>query len=214
MTLSQQDLNVRLQKTGCCVGQEAKRLAQYYLYGSECAEEQLQKVTILNAYLDILSCYKVQATTATNWEYVFDLYAIKVLPIGSVIDVFIGGELITSYTTQTVEICTELNSLAAVIQANSNVISVTTVCNIEINKAEITVTVPCNMSPAYVKSYYSTADTDVTTYYNVYTKQEGKCITQDEDNCITEEQINKIVENISVMCKDCFKPAGFAYYNK
>ena len=128
MALSQQDLEVRLQKTGCCVGHEAKRLAQYYLYGSECAEEQLQKVTILNAYLDILSCYKVQATTATNWIYVIDLNDITLLGLDSTIEIYIGGELIVEYIIISENICDELDNIVTAIKANSNIIDATFLC--------------------------------------------------------------------------------------
>lgn len=210
MALSQQDLDVRLQKIGCCAGAQAKLLAQYYMYGSECKEEQLQKLTILNAYLDILSCYKVQATTDTNWIYVIDLDQIKLLPAGAQIDVFIGGELITSYTTKTTETCNEIGGLNTAILTNSDIISSVNVCN-ETTK-QITVTVPCDMTPAYVKGYYNDGDVDYTSYFPVYVSQEGKCITGDEDNCVTEEQVEVILENIAIMCKECFKPNGFAYY--
>lgn len=210
MALSQQDLDVRLQKIGCCAGAQAKLLAQYYMYGSECKEEQLQKLTILNAYLDILSCYKVQATTATDWVYVVDVDSIKSLPIGAQIDVFIGGELIATYITKTTETCNEIGGLNVAISNNPNVISSIGSCAKSDNT--ITITVPCNMTPAYVKTYYGADTTDYTSYFPVYVAQEGKCITGDEDNCVTEEQIEVILENIAIMCKECFKPNGFAYY--
>lgn len=210
MALSQQDLDVRLQKIGCCTGAQAKQLAQYYMYGSECKEEQLQKLTILNAYLDILSCYKVQATTGTDWIYVVDVDNIKLLPAGAQIDVYIGGELITSYITKTTEACNEINALNNAILSNPSIISSIDVCN-ETTK-EITITVPCNMTPAYVKAYYQLDATEYTIYFPIYVAQEGKCITGDEDNCVTEEQVEVILENIAIMCKECFKPNGFAYY--
>lgn len=210
MALSQQDLDVRLQKIGCCAGAQAKLLAQYYMYGSECKEEQLQKLTILNAYLDILSCYKVQATTDTNWVYTIDVTGVKLLPSGSQIDIFIGGELITSYITRTTEYCNEVSALNDAILTNPDVISATGIC--ALSGSTITITVPCDMTPAYVKTYYNDGDVDYTSYFPVYVQQEGKCITGDEDNCVTEEQVEVILENIAIMCKECFKPNGFAYY--
>lgn len=210
MPLSQQDLDVRLQKIGCCTGAQAKQLAQYYMYGSECNEEQLQKLTILNAYLDILTCYKVQTTTDTNWAYQFDLINIKELPIGSVIQIFIGGNLVAQTITRDSNTCEILNALNNALLGNEDVISSLVNCGGSV--ATITTIVPCSMTPAYARAYYEVEGEVYYYQYPVYIAQEGKCITGDKDNCITEEQIEVILENIAIMCKDCFKPNGFAYY--
>jgi len=218
MNLSQQDLNVRLQKTGCCVGQEAKRLAQYYLYGSECAEEQLQKVTILNAYLDILSCYQVENTTSTNWVYFLDFTDLLDYYFGTTntIKIIIGDQIVLDYVAPVeYTLCGLVTYMCGLIEANPNIISAVPTCDGK--NVSMTITAACNMTPASATVYkeYDGYPND-SELYNVptFTVQSGKCPNNGEDNCVTEEQINKIIENISVMCKDCFKPAGFAYYNK
>lgn len=240
MSLSQQDLNVRLQKIGCCTGEQAKLAARYYLYGSECAEEQLQKLTLLNAYLDILSCYNVQSTTATNWTYQIDLSSLieyqNTITQDDTFNLYINGELIASYVVSQdgLDICTHVGNITSVLLNSEKVISVDSSCN-EI-AATINVTVDCSMTNAYF--IYSNnvqfaevsvnvnqkinsgveviaQDTKIGSviYLPIYVVQQGKCITGDKDNCITEAQLEIILENIAIMCKDCFKPNGFAYYN-
>lgn len=221
MALSQQDLDVRLQKIGCCTGAQAKQLAQYYMYGSECNEEQLQKLTLLNAYLDILSCYKVQATTDTDWVYVFDFSTIKSLPVSipgyiyTELEIFIGGNSMGSVSINSGNTCGILGDLNNQISQNENIISSVLTCGE--NDIYITTTAKCNMSPAYARAYFtidfgSELQLYYMIYFPVYVQQKGKCITGDKDNCVTEKQVEVILENIAIMCKDCFKPNGFAYY--
>jgi hypothetical protein len=211
MSLSQQDLNVRLQKIGCCTGEQAKLAARYYLYGSECAEEQLQKLTLLNAYLDILSCYKTQSTTETSWSYVFDLGSIKSVSIGDIFNIYINGEVIVNYVSATENICTVNTDIRTLLQANESISSVTGFCND--SGSQIKIVASCDMILPYITYTHDLGEgLYETEYLPIYTAQEGKCIIGDADNCITEAQVEVMLENIAIMCKDCFKPNGFGYY--
>ncbi len=210
MSLSQQDLNVRLQKIGCCTGEQAKLAARYYLYGSECAEEQLQKLTLLNAYLDILSCYNVQSTTNTDWYYEIDFSYLTAINIGDVFKIYINGQLILDYTTTTIDKCSEITSMVNLLLANPDIISVVSYCNI--SNAGIRIKVGCDMILPYCIRGYGVDDSYKAVYLPIYTLEKGKCITGDADNCITEAQVEVMLENIAIMCKDCFKPNGFGYY--
>lgn len=216
MALSQQDIDVRLQQLGCCIGAEAKKLANYYMYGSECKEEQLQKLTLLNAYADMLSCYSVQATANTDNIFLVsftDVYKTNFLA-GNIVHFYLGDGEVYTYTVTGGVACTEINDIANGITNLpdlGDIIEVSAACNG--SKAEVFIETTCGAKDLQVIMTQVIDEVTYETIIPVQLYQEGKCETTDDDNCITEDQVNTIVENIAKTCKKCFKSEGFAYYD-
>lgn len=208
MALNQTDLDVRIQQAVCCAGKEAKKLSQFYMYGSDCKEEQLDKLTLLNAYIDILRCYNVQADDDTDWEYYIVYEMADGVSVGDVFEIFAGGSLLLSYTAASTNVCTVFNAIAAALTLITGVSGRAT-CGETLSR--IVITVPCEDAPVFVKI---TRIDNTEVYIPLQVSVEGKCETGDSDNCVTEEQIETIVENIAKMCKICFQAPGFAYYTQ
>jgi hypothetical protein len=61
--ISQQDLDVRMQLTGCKFGQLTNEFADNLKYGRKCIVENQRNLVLLNAYLELLECYKVASGT-------------------------------------------------------------------------------------------------------------------------------------------------------
>ena len=57
--ISQQDLDVRMQLTGCKFSQLTNEFADNLKYGRKCIVENQRNLVLLNAYLELLECYKV-----------------------------------------------------------------------------------------------------------------------------------------------------------
>jgi hypothetical protein len=209
MALSQTDLDVRLQQLGCCIGKEAKKLQQYYAWGSDCVEEQLNKVLLLEAYAEILKCYKVQATSETRWTYVATFDTKDSMSVGDTIEIFGNGLLLLEYTVASTTECTVVTALSNLLAEVSGIGISRPSCG----ASQITMTfdADCEITPVFIK--YTTQEGDIS-YIPVSVYEEGECESGDDDNCITEDQLNVILENISRLCKVCFQPEGFAYYNQ
>ena len=64
--ISQQDLDVRMQLTGCKFGQLTNEFADNLKYGRKCIVENQRNLVLLNAYLELLECYKVALINRPN----------------------------------------------------------------------------------------------------------------------------------------------------
>ncbi len=215
MAINSTDLQVYLQNLGCCAGLEAKKLANYYMYGSECKEEQLQKLTLLNAYTDMLRCYSVQSTEATNNIFLVsftDVYKVNFLA-GNIVHFYLGDEEVYTYTVTGGVACTEINTMISDLlnlADPGDIVNVEGTCTG--SRAEIFIETTCAAKDLQVVMSQLIDEEAYLTIIPVQLYQEGKCETDDDDNCITEDQVETIIENIAKFCKKCFKAPGFAYY--
>lgn len=61
MILSQQDINVYLQLSGCCYSSMCNNLHEDLKYGKKCLPEDRTNLGILSILIEILECYDVNS---------------------------------------------------------------------------------------------------------------------------------------------------------
>lgn len=195
MAISQQSLDVRLQKLICCIGDLAGQIADSLAIGG-CYTEKLQKLKILNGYLEALKCYSIEDE---------DINATGTLTLTGVassdlsIEVLVNGISISGiYNTTSTVVGTQASLLTAAI--NSYQSAYTAVHTI--GTGIITITGICSDDPLTVD-----ADEGITITATGLTG--GHCST----NCLTEEQVLEMFERVSKYCNICFPSAEYNFTN-
>jgi hypothetical protein len=198
--ISQQDLDVRMQLTGCKFGQLTNEFADNLKYGRKCIVENQKNLVLLNAYLELLECYKVAliieeqlSTGSITLSY----------DISATISISIGDLLITP--PMPIDNSEEINDIVNLFNTNQSEI----VASLDIQENEFTLnfTGPCTNS---VIDILYEDDKESTTYaVNV---EGGVCAsTTVYKNCITEEQLALMLDKISKLINICFQPYDFTY---
>ena len=198
--ISQQDLDVRLQLTGCKFGQLTNEFADNLKYGRKCIVENQRNLVLLNAYLELLECYKVAliieeqpSTGAITLGY----------DISATISLSIGDLLITS--PMPIDNSEEIDDIVNLFNTNqSEIVASSDNGN---NDFTLNFTGPCTNS--VIDILY--ADGKESTTYTVDVK-EGVCAsTTVYKNCITEEELALMLDKISKLINICFQPYDFTY---
>ena len=198
--ISQQDLDVRMQLTGCKFGQLTNEFADNLKYGRKCIVENQRNLVLLNAYLELLECYKVAliieeqlSTGSITLSY----------DISATISISIGDLLITP--PMPIDNSEEINDIVNLFNTNqSEIVASSDNGN---NDFTLNFTGPCTNS---VIDILYEDDKESTTYaVNV---EGGVCAsTTVYKNCITEEQLALMLDKISKLINICFQPYDFTY---
>jgi len=198
--ISQQDLDVRMQLTGCKFGQLTNEFADNLKYGRKCIVENQKNLVLLNAYLELLECYKVAliieeqlSTGSITLSY----------DISATISISIGDLLITR--PMPIDNSEEINDIVNLFNTNqSEIVASSDNGN---NDFTLNFTGPCTNS---VIDILYEDDKESTTYaVNV---EGGVCAsTTVYKNCITEEQLALMLDKISKLINICFQPYDFTY---
>lgn len=198
--ISQQDLDVRLQLTGCKFGQLTNEFADNLKYGRKCIIENQRNLVLLNAYLELLECYKVAliieeqpSTGAITFDY----------NLVATISISIDGALITppmptNNSAKVDDIVNLFNDSQSEIIASSNNGN---------NNFTLNFTGPC--TNAVVDVLYTTAKDSIN--YPVAVEGGVCASTTVYKNCITEEQLALMLDKISKLINICFQPYDFTY---
>jgi len=198
--ISQQDLDVRMQLTGCKFGQLTNEFADNLKYGRKCIVENQRNLVLLNAYLELLECYKVAliieeqlSTGSITLSY----------DISATISISIGDLLITS--PMPIDNSEEINDIVNLFNTNQSEIVVSS--DNENNYFTLNFSGPCTDS--VIDILYSDGEESTTYTVNV---EGGICASVTEyKNCITEEQIALMLDKISKLINICFQPYDFTY---
>lgn len=198
--LNQVDLNVRLQLLGCKYSEIANTYANNLKYGMKCSRENLRKLLLLNALIDILECYDIIHDVGGVIE---QNIATAGLQINNIVELFSNGVTITgpitlssnNTTVQATQITTAINNYAntvfsAIVSSTdrkSIIVKLTTPCT------NPTVTVTVNNGTPVVLEYLTEGECDV------------------DNNCFTEDQIKELIDSIAKLIKQCFQPMGYDY---
>jgi hypothetical protein len=198
--ISQQDLDVRLQLTGCKFGQLTNEFADNLKYGRKCIIENQRNLVLLNAYLELLECYKVAliieeqlSTGSITLSY----------DISATISLSIGDLLITS--PMPIDNSEEIDDIVNLFNTNqSEIVASSDNGN---NDFTLNFTGPCTNS--VIDILYD--DGKESTTYTVDVKGGVCASTTVYKNCITEEQLALMLDKISKLINICFQPYDFTY---
>jgi len=198
--ISQQDLDVRMQLTGCKFGQLTNEFADNLKYGRKCIVENQKNLVLLNAYLELLECYKVAliieeqlSTGSITLSY----------DISATISISIGDLLITR--PMPIDNSEEINDIVNLFNTNqSEIVASSDNGN---NDFTLNFTGPCTNS--VIDILYEDYKESTTYAVNV---EGGVCAsTTVYKNCITEEQLALMLDKISKLINICFQPYDFTY---
>jgi hypothetical protein len=205
MSISQQDINVRLQLTGCAYSKLANEFANNLKYGRKCSIDNEKTLLLLNAYIELIECYKLDSIEIKSIGYynvetvfvsLFDTYE-------AYIDgVLMAGPLsILDYTELAVFIDT-FNTNASIYFPGYSVAYVPSA----LKTIELAFSGPCSGgSVTMVHNLESGSETTVVELTG------GVCKGFKYNNCISETQLLNMFDNISKITGICFQPIGFAY---
>ena len=198
--ISQQDLDVRMQLTGCKFGQLTNEFADNLKYGRKCILENQRNLVLLNAYLELLECYKVAliieeqlSTGSITLSY----------DISATISLSIGDLLITS--PMPIDNSEEIDDIVNLFNTNqSEIVASSDNGN---NDFTLNFTGPCTNS--VIDILYD--DGKESTTYTVDVKGGVCASTTVYNNCITEEELALMLDKISKLINICFQPYDFTY---
>lgn len=192
--LTQENLDIRLQRLICCIGTLGGEIQGMIAVGNDCYKEKLAKLKILIGYLRALECYSIEDEEVLSTGI---LSAVRVA-INNSVEIFANGISISGlYTATTGNLNQELYKLALAINAYQN--SYVATFN-GIGSGTITITGLCSNPPL-------TVEADVAFPLQAIGMSGGICTT----NCLTEEQILKMFDRVSEYCDICFPGADYTY---
>lgn len=201
MSISQQDLDVRLQLTGCKYGELANRYANDLKYGKKCANTNGRNLALLNAYLELMGCYNVSVPETLSEGS----FQITTLTVGFTLEIFIDGVSITGVQTSiSTNRNTTMHTLVGII--NNYQSTYTAVINETGDLHSVDIYGPCTGGELTYTTNATGGEIELST-----TNLTGGVCTVEYDNCLTEDQMNTMFDSISKLTKICFQPLGYTY---
>ena len=197
--ISQQDLDVRMQLTGCKFGQLTNEFADNLKYGRKCIVENQRNLVLLNAYLELLECYKValiikEQLSTGSISFNFAAASISILineveitPLLMIEDYYDVEYIVSQFNLNQSEIVASSNNGSGDFTLNFTGQCTDSVINILYNDDKESATYTVNVTGGVCAS---------TTVYK---------------NCITEEQLALMLDKISKLINICFQPYDFTY---
>lgn len=213
--------NNLIQKAICCSGNKAKEVADLYLSGNKCANEEFKKLFLLLSYTETLGCYQAPlevteyATTATT-PVLTILTVIVPCAIWDSIPNSSSSVGVTVNGVETSALCSGVttfgNSFLSVLDDLSIGHSVS-ICSG--GNYTITITALCNTTSLTLTTYLSSGALPpiliATAYIGVVTVA-GSCLTYiltptttitEYTNCLTEDEADSLANNIALLCNLC-----------
>jgi hypothetical protein len=211
MSISQQDLTVRLQLTGCAYSKLANEFADNLKYGRKCAIDNEKTLLLLNAYIELIECYKLDTTiVSTNTTASFNIAdymdggAALLSTVQFVFDgVVVGGAYAVLSELDLLHIVDQLNLLQSdyVVALTGSGIFKPTIFTFT---GSCSTTIPISV----ILSYGERSE------LLPLTLTLGECESggiKKYNNCISEVQLLSIFDKISKITGVCFQPLGFTY---
>lgn len=200
-SINQQDLNVRLQLAGCKYSDLAQRFNKDLLYGRKCVTENRTDLMLLNVYLEMLECYKVDIPEVES----VSVFQITTLTVGFTLEILVNGEvLIPEYTSPTTNRNLTMSLMVDYINANQSVYTASLDTTNDLYK--VVLTGPCTGGTVTYKT--SAAKGEIVLSTEDLT---GGVCEVTYDNCLTEDELLVVFDKISDLTSLCFKPLGFTY---
>lgn len=196
MAITQDSINIRLQKLICCIGTLGGEIQGMIAVGNECYKEKLKHLKILVGYLDALKCYNV--TEETNAVATFTFLGDPGSGTGS-IEFFVNGVSISGIYNVTTGTLLQNNQWLA-----DQINNYSTDYIAEVVDGIINITGDCHN---HTLDFTDTNRTGWGTMSTNFTG--GNCI----DNCLTETQVLAMFDKVSEYCDICFPNAEYNFTN-
>lgn len=196
MAITQDSINIRLQKLICCIGTLGGEIQGMIAVGNECYKEKLKHLKILVGYLDALKCYNV--TEETNAVATFTFLGDPGSGTGS-IEFFVNGVSISGIYNVTTGTLLQNNQWLA-----DQINNYSTDYIAEVVDGIINITGDCHN---HTLDFTDTNRTGWGTMSTNFTG--GNCI----DNCLTETQVLTMFDKVSEYCDICFPNAEYNFTN-
>lgn len=192
--ITQDSLNIRLQKLICCIGTLGGEIQGMIAVGNDCYKEKLEKLKILVGYLNALECYSLdEPTLATGYIQLFGSFT------GGSVDVSVNNISISGiYDMTNSSAAVEMTQLAAQINDYQS----TYVAEYDVDTNRINITGTCNDQDLSVEEIDKTAWGS-----GAVGLTGGICV----DNCLTEEQVLAMFDRVSKYCDICFPSAQYNF---
>jgi len=201
MSISQQDLNVRLQLLNCCIGTMAGILVDKIKIGAKDVNCKLQELQVLQRMLKYIQCYKVSIEEVQS----VGGFQITVLNIGYTLEIFVNGVSITGVQTAvTTNRNTTMHALVDIINAYQSVYTAS--INETGDLHSVILHGPCEGGIVTYETDSLDGNIEVST-----TDLEGGVCGEEYDNCLTETQLLSMIDWMATKCGICFQPLGFNY---
>lgn len=208
--LTQQDLNVRLQLTSCAYSNLANSFANNLKYGRKCAVDNEKTLLLLNAYIELIECYKLDEETIpsdTTASFNIADYFGDFVALSTVQFIFDGVVVGDAYP-----VVTEFDLIYIVDQLNllqSDYVVALTGSGI-FKPTIFTFTGSCSTTiPISVELFYGERSELLPLTLTL-----GECASggiKKYNNCISEKQLLTIFDKISKITKICFPPITIIY---
>lgn len=197
MAITQDSINIRLQKLICCIGTLGGEIQGMIAVGNECYKEKLKHLKILVGYLDALKCYNV--TEETNAVATFTFLGDPGNGTGT-INFYINGATISG-DFEVIPGTILDNNTALANQINDT--QSTYVATIDPDTGNIIITGTCS------DFTFSDIITENRTGWGIEFADGtgGICVA----NCITEEQVLTMFDRVSSYCDICFPNAEYNF---
>lgn len=199
--VSQQDLDIRLQLSGCKFSELAQRFNKDLLYGRKCVTENRTDLMLLNVYLEMLECYKVDIPEVES----VGSFQITTLSIGYTLEIFVNGVSITGIQTSvTTNRNTTMHTLVAIINSYQSVYTASIDETGDLHS--VILTGPCTGGIVTYETNAEGREIEL----ELQDLEGGVCeVTY--DNCLTEDELLVIFDKISDLTNICFQPVGYTY---
>lgn len=204
---NQTDLNKRLERLHCCIGNLGDKVRKDFLYGLKCTKQDLKNLKLLIAYYKSVCNYIPIDATGTVASGTVTMSgangSIRInvagIPVSAAID------FSSSVSATAALVATSINNYTNVrvgltatqTPGTGKLTIVTDEVTADLNDAPITATVTGDMAISGVASTLVMAG--------------GEDLVADGDNGITEAEMQNIFERASNICDTCFKTAGYSY---
>ena len=195
--ITQDSLNIRLQKLICCIGTLGGEIQGMIAVGNNCYKEKLKKLKILIGYLEALECYSLAEETLATATFTF----LGTPGTGTgTINFYINGVSISG-DFEVIPGTILDNNTALANQINNT--QSTYVASIDNDTGNVIITGTCSNF-----EFSAIIDNNRTGWGIEYTEGIGGiCV----DNCLTEEQVLAMFDRVSNYCDICFPNAEYNF---
>lgn len=198
--MNQTDLNVRLQLTGCKYGELINSYITDLKYGRKCKSTDLHDLMLLNAYIELMECYKLKPADIVSTGSINVTYFNK----GTGLSVTVGEVNISSGVTVGAN---NANEFSATLVDDINSFQDIYIATLDTSGElyVINITGPCDAGSL---NALQTGGGPID--FTISGMAGGVCGIE-YNNCITEDELQTMIDNISTLTNICFQPEGFTY---